>query len=44
VDRMFGWMATDGYRADIPALKELHSGLLSWGEWLEKESGWTFKD
>jgi hypothetical protein len=44
MDKMFGWMATDGYRADIPALKELHPGLLSWGEWLEKESGWTSGD
>ncbi|KAF2665677.1 nucleoside-diphosphate-sugar epimerase family protein [Microthyrium microscopicum] len=35
---MFQWFKTDGYKADIPALKEMHPGLLTWGEWVEKES------
>jgi hypothetical protein len=44
MDKMFSWMATDGYRADIPGLKALHPELLSWGDWLEKESGWASKE
>jgi hypothetical protein len=35
---MFEWFYTDGYKADITALKKTHPGLLSWSDWLEKES------
>jgi uncharacterized protein YbjT (DUF2867 family) len=35
---MFNWFYTDGYAADIKALKELHPGLLSWAQWLETTS------
>jgi hypothetical protein len=40
---LFDWMATDGCRADIAALKEIHPGLMTWGDWLDKESGWVSK-
>jgi hypothetical protein len=43
MDIMFSWMATDGYRSNIPDLKKLHPGLMSWGGWLTKESGWVSK-
>ena len=43
VSTMFEWFANEGYGADIPALKKLHPGLMSWGEWLQKESGWVTK-
>jgi len=35
---MFRWFHTDGYGSDIQALKKTHPGLLSFEEWLEKES------
>jgi hypothetical protein len=35
---MFRWFYTDGYGADIKALKKQHPELLDFGEWLVKES------
>jgi hypothetical protein len=35
---MFKWFGTDGYGADIAALRKIHPGLLSFGQYLEKES------
>ena len=35
---MFRWFEEEGYGADIPALKKMHPGLLSLGDWLVKES------
>ena len=35
---MFNWFDEEGYHVDIPQLKKLHPGLLSFGDWLEKES------
>jgi nucleoside-diphosphate-sugar epimerase len=43
VGKMFQWFYTDGYGADVPALKKAHPGLLSFGEWLEKESKFEIK-
>jgi len=43
VGKMFNWFYTDGYGTDIPALKKQHPGLLSFGEWLEKESKFEIK-
>ena len=43
VSLMFDWFASDGYVADIPEVKKIHPGLMSWDEWLEKESGWVKK-
>jgi len=43
VHLMFKWFASDGYEANIEELKELYPGLLSWDQWLEKESGWVEK-
>jgi uncharacterized protein YbjT (DUF2867 family) len=40
---MFNWFYTDGYAADIKALKELHPSLMSWSDWLEKESNHEMK-
>lgn len=38
VKTMFEWFYTDGYKADIHALKQTHPGLLNWSEWLETDS------
>ncbi|KAF2431368.1 nucleoside-diphosphate-sugar epimerase family protein [Tothia fuscella] len=35
---MFRWFYTDGYGADIQGLKKTHPELLSFGNWLVKES------
>jgi hypothetical protein len=40
---MFRWFYTDGYHVDVPALKKTHPGLLSFSEWLEKESKFELK-
>lgn len=34
---MFDWFNNEGYRADIPALRERHPGLLTLEEWLGKQ-------
>ncbi|WEV26647.1 NmrA/HSCARG family protein [Streptomyces sp. 71268] len=33
-ERMFAWFAEDGYRADIPSLRELQPGLLTFEQFL----------
>jgi len=38
---MIGWFGTDGYKADIPALKKMHPGLMDMKTWIEKESAFT---
>jgi len=43
VGKMFSWFYTDGYGADIKKLKTTHPGLLSFGEWLEKEGKFVKK-
>lgn len=43
MDIMFRWFDEVGYNVDIPKLKKLHPGLLSLGDWLEKESGFPVK-
>lgn len=35
---MFKWFRDVGYRADIPALKQVHPELKDFATWLEKES------
>lgn len=40
---MFNWFKDDGYKADIQSLKEMHPELLSWGDWLAKESSHEMK-
>ncbi|KAL1296938.1 hypothetical protein AAFC00_004544 [Neodothiora populina] len=41
---MFTWFKTDGYGADIPALKKEYPGLKNLGEWLEQNSAFSKKD
>jgi hypothetical protein len=43
VGKMFQWFYTDGYGVDVPALKKKHPGLMSFAEWLEKESKFAVK-
>ncbi|KAK7750031.1 hypothetical protein SLS62_008023 [Diatrype stigma] len=40
---MFRWFYTDGFGADLKALRAEHPGLLSWSEWLDTASDWTKK-
>ncbi|QMU68779.1 NmrA/HSCARG family protein [Streptacidiphilus sp. P02-A3a] len=37
---MFDWFNREGYRADLPALRERHPGLTTLRSWL-RETGWT---
>ncbi|KAI9830398.1 MAG: hypothetical protein M1826_004821 [Phylliscum demangeonii] len=38
---MYKWFDDVGYDVDIPALRKLHPGLLSWEDWLKRpESAW----
>lgn len=37
---MFKWFGTDGFGADIPALRKLHPDMLTLGDWLEQKSAW----
>ncbi len=37
---MFRWFGTDGFGADVPAVKKLHPDMLTFGDWLEKKSAW----
>ncbi|WP_152658203.1 NmrA/HSCARG family protein [Oceanobacillus sp. CFH 90083] len=39
-ERMFEWFETDGYQADIPALRKIHPKLLDLPAWIKK-SGWN---
>ncbi|KAL8705093.1 MAG: hypothetical protein Q9201_001776 [Fulgogasparrea decipioides] len=41
INIMFRWFDEEGLAADISILKKLHPGLLSFGDWLEKESGFA---
>ncbi|RAH59375.1 nmrA-like family protein [Aspergillus piperis CBS 112811] len=36
---MFQWFRNEGYRADIPKLREIHPGMMDFATWLKKESG-----
>ncbi|MFD8064364.1 NmrA/HSCARG family protein [Streptomyces sp. SID2119] len=38
-ERMFEWFAEEGYQADIPALRELHPGLLTFEQFLAQRLG-----
>lgn len=40
---MFRWFHDEGFGADLNALRAEHPGLLSWADWLDKESAWTKK-
>lgn len=41
---MIGWFASDGYRADIKSLKEVHPKLLNLETWLVKKSAFETKE
>ncbi|PYH33892.1 nmrA-like family protein [Aspergillus neoniger CBS 115656] len=36
---MFQWFRNEGYRADIPRLREIHPEMMDFATWLKKESG-----
>ncbi|GLA99141.1 hypothetical protein AtubIFM61612_010763 [Aspergillus tubingensis] len=36
---MFQWFRNEGYRADIPKLREIHPEIMDFATWLKKESG-----
>jgi uncharacterized protein YbjT (DUF2867 family) len=36
---MLEWFIRDGYKADIPALRQLHPGLMGFEQWLQA-AGW----
>ncbi|MEV7253129.1 NmrA/HSCARG family protein [Streptomyces cyaneofuscatus] len=38
-ERMFEWFAEEGYQADIPALREMHPGLLTFEQFLAQRLG-----
>lgn len=38
---MIGWFGEEGYKADIPALKKKHPGLMDMKTWIERESNFT---
>ncbi|UUU30227.1 NmrA/HSCARG family protein [Streptomyces sp. CA-210063] len=38
-ERMFEWFAEEGYQADIPALRKLHPGLLTFEQFLSQRVG-----
>lgn len=40
---MINWFGSDGYKADIPALRKVHPGLLTMEDWIEKKSKFTTK-
>ncbi|KAL8638633.1 MAG: hypothetical protein Q9228_004225 [Teloschistes exilis] len=40
---MFKWFDEEGFGADIPALRRMHPGLKSFGDWLETESAFVKK-
>ncbi len=37
---MFKWFGTDGFGADVPALRKMHPDMLTFGDWLQKKSAW----
>jgi uncharacterized protein YbjT (DUF2867 family) len=38
--KMLGWFNERGYRADLPALRAMHPGLLTFEQWLRR-AGWA---
>ena len=36
---MFQWFRNEGYKADIPKLREIHPEMMDFSTWLKKESG-----
>ena len=40
---MFRWFDEEGFAVDIPKLKRMHPGLMSFEDWLEKEGGYPVK-
>ncbi|RDK45918.1 nmrA-like family protein [Aspergillus phoenicis ATCC 13157] len=36
---MFQWFRNEGYKADIPKLREIHPEMMDFSAWLKKESG-----
>ncbi|KAL8949464.1 MAG: hypothetical protein Q9222_004430 [Ikaeria aurantiellina] len=38
---MYKWFDEEGYGVDIPELRKMHPGLKTFGDWLEKESGFS---
>jgi len=40
---MWRWFDTEGFGADVTALKKEHPGLLSFKDWLENDSAWARK-
>jgi uncharacterized protein YbjT (DUF2867 family) len=43
VGKMFAWFGTDGYGADIPALKAMEPNLQNFETWLRESSKWEVK-
>ena len=37
---MFKWFGTDGFGADVPALRKMHPDMLTFGDWVEQKSAW----
>jgi len=40
---MIDWFGKEGYKADIPALKKMHPGLMDMETWIEKKSDFPAK-
>ena len=40
VGLMFKWFGMSGFDADIPALRKMHPGMLTFGKWLQQKSTW----
>ena len=40
IGTMFKWFGTEGYGADIPALRKLHPAMMSFGDWVQQKSAW----
>ncbi len=43
INVMFRWFDEEGYKVDIPNLKSMNPGLMSFGDWLEREGGFPVK-
>ncbi|KAK3172267.1 hypothetical protein OEA41_005587 [Lepraria neglecta] len=44
IGTMLRWFSEEGFVADIAKLKRMNPGLMSLGDWLEKESGFSVKN
>jgi uncharacterized protein YbjT (DUF2867 family) len=44
IGKMLWWFHEEGYKADIPALRELHPGLLNFETWLRTRSAFPKKE